>query len=86
MRTLKKIKQSNPSAQIAFSSVVRRREEDGKVQKFNKLTAEELSVNGFDYLNNSNILFSNLWTDGFHINDGGIRKYSGNVTKYVRYC
>ena len=86
MTALKKIQQSNPNAQIAFSSVFRRKEENGKVQKFNKLIEEELSLNGFDYVDNSNILFSNLWTDGLHINDGGIRKYAGNVSKYIRYC
>ena len=86
MTTLQKIQQSNPKAQIAFSSVFRRKEENGKVQKFNKLIEEELSLNGHDYLDNSNILFSNLWTDRLHITDGGIRKYAGNVSKFVRYC
>ena len=31
-------------------------------------------------------MFSNLWDDGLHINDGGIRKFSGNISSFVKYC
>ena len=31
-------------------------------------------------------MFSNLWTDGLHINDGGVRKLSGNFSKFIKYC
>ena len=46
---------------------------------------KEFILSKFDYLENTNILFSNLWTDGFHINDRGTRKYTGNVNKFAIY-
>ena len=52
----------------------------------NELLAEELALNGIDYIDNSNILFSNLWHDGLHVNEGGVRKLSGNMIKFMKYC
>ena len=39
--------------------------------------------NGLDMIDNSNSMFSNLWDDGLHINDGGIRKFSGNINSFI---
>ena len=64
----------------------RRKEHNEKVQKFNHLIEQELSLHGFDFIDNSNIYFSNLWKDGLHINDQGIRKYAGNICNFIRYC
>ena len=86
MTTLNKIQKQNPSAQVVYSSVFRRKEHNEKVQKFNRLIEEEVSLNGIDFIDNSNIYFSNLWKDGLHINDQGIRKYAGNISNFIRYC
>ena len=47
---------------------------------------EELMLNGFDVIDNKNILFSNLATDGLHINQGGARKFAGNIINFIKYC
>ena len=31
-------------------------------------------------------MYSNLWTDGLHLNDGGVRKYSAKMGKFIKYC
>ena len=54
--------------------------------KVNKLLEEELAMNGIDFTDNSDIPFSNLWEDGLHINDGGVRKFSGNISYFMKYC
>ena len=59
---------------------------ENKVKKVNKLLADELALNGLDMNDNSNIMFSNLRDDGLHINDGGIRKFSGNISSFIKYC
>ena len=72
--TLKKIQDNNPTSRIGFSATFRRKDDlhlIAKVTKVNKLLEEELALNGIDFIDNSNILFSNLWEDGLHINDGG---------------
>ena len=82
------MQKSNPEARIVFSSVIRRRNDpalNAKVTKLNKLLEDETVLNGFDMIDNSNII-SNLWTDGLHINDGGVRKLSGNFSKFIKYC
>ena len=56
------------------------------VKKVNELLETELALNGLDMIDNSNIMFSNLWDDGLHINDGGIRKFSGNISSFIKYC
>ena len=86
---LKQVQKNNPEARIVFSSVIRRRDDpalNAKVTKLNKLLEDETVLNGFDMIDNSNIMFSNLWTDGLHINDGGVRKLSGNFSKFIKYC
>ena len=86
---LKQVQKNNPETRTVFSSVFRRRDDpilNAKVTKLNKLLEDENLLNGFDIIDNSNIMFSNLWTDGLHINDGGVRKLSGNFSKFIKYC
>ena len=33
----------------------------------------------------NNILFSNLKSDGLHLNEGGVRKFAGNLNKFIKY-
>lgn len=87
--TLNQIQTNNPKSRIAFSSVIRRKDDqsiNAKVRKLNGLLDEELAINGFDIIDNDNIQYSNLWKDGLHVNEGGIRKLSGNLSRYVKYC
>jgi len=87
--TLQQIQNSNPNSRIAFSSVIRRKDDqviNMKVRKLNGLLEEELALNGFDIIDNNNIQYSNLWTDGLHVNEGGFRKLSGHLSKYIKYC
>ena len=89
VNTLKQIQTNNPKSRIAFSSVIRRNDDqsiNAKVRKLNGILEEELAMNGFDIIDNANIQYSNLWKDGLHVNDGGIRKLSGNLSKYIKYC
>ena len=57
MTALNKIQKQNPSAHIVFSSVFRRKEHNEKVQKFNHLIEKELSLHGFDFIDNSIFIF-----------------------------
>ncbi len=59
---------------------------NGNAMQVNKILVEEPPVNGMDMLDNSNIMFSNLWKDGLHISDGGARKFSGNISRFIKYC
>ncbi len=52
----------------------------------NKILVEEPPVNGMNMLEDSNIMFSNLWKDELHISDGGARKFSGNISRFIKYC
>ena len=56
------------------------------VKKVNELHETELALNGLDIIDNSNIMLSNLWDDGLHINDGDVRKFSGNTSSFIKYC
>ena len=38
------------------------------------------------FTNNDNIIYSNLWKDGLHLNDGGVRNFSGNLSTFIEYC
>ena len=89
VRTLKQIQANNPKAKVAFSSIFKRKDNmalNNTVKKVNELLEAELALNGLDMIDNSNIMFSNLWDDGLHINDGGIRKFSGNISSFIKYC
>eukprot|EP00112_Aurelia_sp_Birch-Aquarium-sp1_P000031 Seg1000.11 transcript_id=Seg1000.11/GoldUCD/mRNA.D3Y31 product="hypothetical protein" protein_id=Seg1000.11/GoldUCD/D3Y31 len=73
VRTLKQIQANNPKAKVVFSSIFKRKDNmalNNKVKKVNELLENELALNGLDIIDNSNIMFSNLWDDGLHINDG----------------
>ena len=86
---LDQIQKNNPKSRIAFSSIFKRKDNmslNAKAMKVNKLLAEELAINGLDMIDNSNVTFSNIWKDGLHISDGGARKFSGNVSKFIKYC
>ena len=72
--TLQQIQNNNPNSRIAFSSVIRRKDDqviNMKVRKLNGLLEQELALNGFDIIDNNNIQHSNLWTDGLQVNEGG---------------
>ena len=89
MDTLAEIQKNNPNAKIAFSAVFRRKdshERNAKVTQLNELLAEKLPLDGFDMIENSNILFSNLKSDGLHLNEGGVRKFASNLNKFIKYC
>ena len=57
-----------------------------KVNKVDKLVEDELAINGMDTIDTSNVFFSNLWNDSLHINDGGVRKFLGSLSRFVKYC
>ena len=88
--TMMQIQEKHKKAQIVFSSIFRRKynyQLNAKVSKTNEILKETLFLNGFDYIDNSNILFSNLAKDdGLHINEGGMRKFASNVNRLIRYC
>lgn len=87
--TLDKVQKSNPTARVAYSSIFKRNDDqslNAKGKKINELLGEELSIKGMDIIDNNNIMYSNLWKDGLHLNDGGVRKYSANLSKFVKYC
>ena len=89
VETLNKVQANNPKARIGFSAIFRRKDDQNlntKVTKVNTLLEDELALNGIDIIDNSNIFFSNLWKDGLHINDGGVRKFSGNLSRFIKYC
>ena len=89
VRTLKQIQANNPKAKVVFSSIFKRKDNmalNNEVKKVNKLFETELALNGLDMTDNSNIMFSNLWDDSLHINDGGRRKFSRNISSFVKYC
>ena len=83
MTALNEIQKLNQSAHVVFSSVFRRKGQNEKVQRFNHLIEQELSLHGFDFIDYSNIYFSNLWEGGLHLNDQGIRKYAGNISNLL---
>ena len=89
LETMKHIQDKYKKAQLVFSSIFRRKDNhqlNAKVLKTNEILKETLLLNGFDYVDNDNILFSNLAKDGLHINEGGMRKFASNVSRYIRYC
>ena len=88
IETLRHIQANNPNAKIAFSSIFKRKDDlnlNCKVNKVNELLADELALDGFDFIDNCNVMFSDLWDDGLHIGDGGIRKFVGNMRTFLNY-
>ena len=86
--TLQKIQDNNKQSKVVFSSVFKRTDKglNLKIIKLHKILNEELTLNGFDIIDNDNIYFSNLAKDGLHLNEGGTRKYASNLSKFMRYC
>eukprot|EP00794_Sanderia_malayensis_P015561 gene15561-biopygen13273 len=71
---LNQVQKNNPRSRVTYSSIFKRKDDmslNAKAMKVNKLLSEELAINGMDMIDNSNIMFSNLWNDGLHISDGG---------------
>ena len=91
VKTFKKIKQKNSKAQLAYSSIFRRKGNAAangmnvKVFQTNKILKEELMLQGIDFIDNDNILYGNICDDGLHINQGGAKRFARNVKKYVEY-
>ena len=50
-----------------------------------KILNEELTLSDFDIIENDNINYFNLAKDGLHLNEGGTRKYTGSLSKFMRY-
>ena len=86
--TLQNIQDNNKQSKVVFSSVFKRTDKglNLKIIKLHKILNEELTLNGFDIIDNDNIHFSNLAKDGLHLNEGGTRKYASNLSKFMRYC
>ena len=83
LETMKHIQDKHKKAQLVFSSILRRKDNhqlNAKVSKTNEILKEALLLNGFDYVDNDNNLFSNLAKDGLHINEGGMREFASNVS------
>ncbi len=89
IETLDYIKNGNRHAQVVFSSIFKRKDElhlNAKVIQTNKILKDKLLLKGYDFIDNDNILFNNLALDGLHINQGGLRKFAGNISKYIKFC
>ena len=86
--TLDIVQNNNPNARVAYSALFKRSDDHSltaKVREVNKLVEDKLSLKGIDFIENNNIIFSNLKRDGLHLNDGGVRKFSSNLSKFVKY-
>ena len=73
---------------MAYSSIFKRKDDqtlNAKARKVNELLSEELSLSGIDFINYNDIIYSTLWKDVLHLNDGGVRKVSGNLSKFIKY-
>ena len=68
--TMKQIQEKHKKAQIVFSSRFRYMDNhqlNATVMKTSKILKDALLLNGFDHMDNSNILFSTMVKDGLHI-------------------
>ena len=86
---LRDIKSSCPRAQVDFLSIIKRNDDlelNAKVIKTNQTLEEKLLFSGLDYVNNDNIKYGMISTDGLHVNDSGLRIIASNFSKYIRYC
>ena len=55
-------------------------------QEVNDKIKERLMQRGIDFIDDSNILFNNLYRDGLHLStEGGVPKYCKNLSNYLRY-
>ena len=91
VKTFKKIKQKNPKAQLAYSSIFRRKGNAAangvnvKVFQTNKILKEELMLQDIDIIDNEKVLYGNICDDGLHINQGGAKRFARNIKKYEEY-
>ena len=88
INTLTQIQKNNRNSKVFLSSVFNRQDRglSLKIIQLNKALDEELELNGFDVINNDNIPFTNLAKDGLDHNESRVRKYAGNLSKFMRYC
>ena len=88
--TLRYIKSNGNKAQVAFSGIIKRKDDlelNAKAIKTNEIIVEKLMFfSGFDFIDNNQIRYGFLARDGLHINDGGVRKLAANFSHYIRYC
>ena len=74
MKTFKNVKKRKPKAQLAYSSIFRRKGTAAangmsvKAFQTNKFLKEELMLLGIDFIDNGKILCRNICEDGLHIN------------------
>ena len=86
--TLSHIQSSCNKAQVAFSGIIKRKDDlelNTKAIKTNEIVVEKLMY-GFDFIDNNKIKYGNISRDGLHINVGGVRKPATNFSHYIRYC
>ena len=83
------IQARNPDCQVAYSSIFKRKDnpEFNKCgQEVNDKIKDRFMQRGIDFIDNSNILFNNLYRDGLHLStEGGLPKYCKNLSNYLRY-
>ena len=87
--TLSHIQSSCKKAQVAFSGIIKRKDDlklNAKAIKRNEIVVEKLMYSGLDFIDNNQIKYGNISRDGLHINDGGVRKLATNFSHYIRYC
>ena len=88
--TLRHIKSNGDKAQVAFSGIIKRKDDlelnAKKAIKTNEIIVEKLMYSGFHFIDNNQIKYGYLARDGLHINDGGVRKSAANFSHYIRYC
>ena len=89
IETMDDIKRTNPGAQVICSSIFKRSDKlhlNAKVIQTNKILKDKLLLQGYELIDNYNILFTSLAKDGLHINQGAVRKFAGNISMYIRFC
>ena len=83
------IQARNLDCQVAYSHIFKRKNnpEFKKCgQEVNDKIKERLMQRGMDFIDNSNILFNNLYRHGLHLSpEGEIPKYCKNLSNYLRY-
>ena len=87
--TLRDAKTKLPSAQVTFSSILKRNDDlelNATVLKTNQLFDEKLLLSGLDFINNDNIRCGNISFDGLHVNEEGVKMLASNYSKYIKYC
>ena len=76
----------NMCTELSISSVVRRsdkQELNEKIDQFNFALFELCQMKHINFINNENILFSNLSRDGLHLNRSGQCKLPNNILQLL---